>query len=132
VVAISSLGSGEGPGRVTGPGYSTRTGAIGQPLQLEAESRQPNQERSQPDDGKEEPDSAPQGEYLGLEICLVQAENLGGNDGPRTTTDPTGRGRAWNAEVLEQARVALLADEVAHSVIIGMPAGGIRHESSST
>ena len=105
---------------------------VGQAMEVEVEAGEPHEQEGQPDDGQEEPDPAPESEDLGLKFHMVQAEDLGGNDGTRPTTNPTDGSRAWNTEVLEQVRVALLTDEVAHSVDIGASQGGSRHGSWSS
>jgi hypothetical protein len=63
---------------------------------------------------------------------MIQGENLGGNDGTRPTTNPTDGRRAWNADMSEQIRVALVTDEVAHSVVIDTSTAGGRHASCSS
>ena len=76
---------------------------------------------------EEELDAPPEGEDLGLKFSMVQGEHRGGNHGTRTAPNPADGSRAWNAEVLEQARVALLTGEVTHPVVVGAAAGGGRH-----
>jgi hypothetical protein len=96
-------------------------------LGIEAEAGEANQEEGEPDDGEEESDAPPEGKDLGLKLGMVKGEYLGRDDGPRTAPNPTdGRG-AWNTEVMEQTRVALFADEVAHPMVVGTAAGGGRH-----
>ena len=67
------------------------------------------------------------GKDLGLKFRAVHGEDLGKDDRARTTADPADSSRSRNPEVLEQARVALLAHEVAHPVVIGPTAGGGKH-----
>jgi hypothetical protein len=67
------------------------------------------------------------GENLSLKFRTIHAEDIGGDDGPRTTPNPADRSGTWNPEVSKQVRVALLADEVTHPVVVGMAAGGGRH-----
>ena len=104
---------------------------VGQAMEVEVEAGEPHEQEGQPDDGQEEPDPAPESEDLGLKFHMLQAEDLGGNDGTRSTTNPTDGSRAWNTEVLEQARVALLTGEVTHAVVVGAAASGGRHGSWS-
>jgi hypothetical protein len=100
---------------------------VGHPLRVEAEATQADQNEGKADDGEEESDSSVQGEHLGLQFRTVQGEDIGGDDRARTTADPTGSRRARKPEVLEQAGVALLADEVPHPMVVGTAAGGGRH-----
>jgi hypothetical protein len=94
---------------------------------VEAEARRANRDKGEPDDGEEESDAPPEGKDFGLKLGTVEGEYLGRDDGPRAAPNPTdGRG-AWNTEVMEQIRVALPADEVAHPVVVGTAAGGGRH-----
>jgi hypothetical protein len=129
-VASTAQGNGERDGLLSGSdGCQDRAlgVAVGHAPGIEAKAREANQEEGEPDDGQEESDAPPEGKGFGLKFGMVQGKHLGGNHWARTTTDPAdGRG-AWNPEVSEQARVALLADEVAHSVIVGTAAGGDRH-----
>jgi len=62
-----------------------------------------------------------------LEFGTIHGEDIGGNHGPRATPNPADRGGTRNAEVTKQERVALLADEVTHPVVVGTAAGGGRH-----
>jgi len=101
--------------------------AVGHPLPVEAEAREPDQEEGQPDDGEEESYSASKGENLSLKSGTIDGEDIGGDDEPRAAPNPADRGRAWDTEVMEQARVTLLADEVAHPVVVGTAASGGRH-----
>jgi hypothetical protein len=78
---------------------------------------------SGPDDAKEEPDPALEGEDLGLEFLLVEGEGLGGDDGTRAATDATCGGGTRDTEVTEQQGVAFLAHEIAHAVVIRTTAG---------
>ena len=48
--------------------------AIGYPRRLEVEAGKTNDEESQPDDGEKEPDSALEGEDLGLKLRLVEVD----------------------------------------------------------
>ena len=66
-----------------------------------------------------ESDTPPEGEDLGLEFSVVQREDIGGDDGPRATPNPAKHSGTSNAEVMEEARIAFLADEVSHSVVVG-------------
>ena len=79
------------------------------------------------DDGEEESYSASKGENLRLELGTIQGEDIGGDDGPRAAPNPADRGGKWNPEMTKQARVALLADEVTHPVVVGTAAGGGTH-----
>jgi hypothetical protein len=81
----------------------------------------------EPDDSEEKSDSPTEREDLGLQFRMVQGENLSGDDRARTSADPAGSSRSRNSEVLEQARVVLLAHEVAHPVVICPTAGGGKH-----
>jgi hypothetical protein len=92
--------------------------AIGHALGVEAETRETNEEECEPDDSEEKSDSPTECEDLGLQFRMVQGEDLGGDDRARTSADPAGSSRARNSEVSEQARVVLLAHEVAHPVVI--------------
>ena len=101
--------------------------AIGYPRRLEVEAGKTNDEESQPDDGEKEPDSALEGEDLGLKLRLVEVENVDGDNGPRATADPANRSRARDTEVLEETGVTFLTGEVAHAVVVGTAAGSGRH-----
>jgi hypothetical protein len=90
-------------------------------------TRETNEEEGKPDDREKKSDSTTESEDLGLQFRMVQGEDLGGDDRARTSADPAGRSRARNSEVLEQARVVLLAHEVAHPVVICPTAGGGKH-----
>ena len=57
----------------------------------------------------------------------ARSVDIRGNHRSMTTTDPAGGRGAWNTEVTEQVRIALLADEVAHPVVVGTAAGGGEH-----
>jgi hypothetical protein len=103
--------------------------AVGQTLGVEAEAGESHKQEGQPDDGKEEPVPEPKGEDLGLKFRMVQGEDIGGNDGTRPTTNPTDSRRAWDADMSEQIRVALVTNEVAHSVVIDPSTAGSRHAS---
>jgi hypothetical protein len=72
-------------------------------------------------------DAPPEGEDLGLKFNVVQREDIGGDDGPRAAPNPADHRGTWNAEVMEEARVAFLADEVSDSVVVGTAPGGGRH-----
>ena len=114
------------------PNLGTRLGSIsrGSPDEdgrVEAEAREPDQEEGQPDDGEEESYSASKGENLSLKSGTIDGEDIGGDDEPRAAPNPADRGRAWDTEVMEQARVTLLAEEVAHTVVAGTAASGGRH-----
>jgi len=49
------------------------------------------------------------------------------NPALETPTRPADRGGKWNPEVTKQMRIALLADEVTHPVVVGTAAGGGTH-----
>jgi hypothetical protein len=62
-----------------------------------------------------------------LKFGTVHGEDIGGDDGSRATPNPADRSGTWNPEVSKQARVALLADELTHPMVVGTAAGGGRH-----
>ena len=78
-------------------------------------------------DGEEESGSA---SNLSLKFGTIHGEDIGGDNGPRAAPNPADRSGTWNPKVTKQARVALLADEVTHSVVGGMATGGGRHGAS--
>ena len=128
--AQDAQGNGERDGLLSGrDGRQDRTLglAVGHPLRVEAKAGEANQEEGEPYDDEEESDAPPEGKDFGLKFGMVKGEYLGRDDGPGAAPTPTdGRG-AWNSEVMEQTWVALLADEVAHPVVVGKAAGGGRH-----
>jgi hypothetical protein len=65
-----------------------------------------------------------------LKFGTIHGEDIGGDNGPRTAPNPADRSGTWNPEVSKQARVAFVADEVTHSVVVGTAAGGGRHGAS--
>jgi hypothetical protein len=101
--------------------------AIRHALGVEAEARDTNEEEDQPDDSEQKPDSPTEGENLSLKFGTVHGEDIGGDDRARAAPNPADRGGTWNPEMTKQARVALLADEVTHPVVVGTAAGGGRH-----
>jgi hypothetical protein len=101
--------------------------AIVHALGIEAEAGEPSQEEGEPDDGEEESDAPPEGKDFGLKLGTVEGEYLGRDDGPRAAPNPTHGPGAWNTEVMEQIRVGLLADEVAHPMVVGTAASRGRH-----
>jgi hypothetical protein len=101
--------------------------AVGHALGVEAEARDTNEEEGQPDDSEEKPDSPTEGEHLGLQFRAVDGEDMGEDDGSRATPNLADRCGTWNPEVSKQARVALLADELTHPMVVGTAAGGGRH-----
>lgn len=93
------------------------------------EAGQANQEKGNPDDSEKEPNSPPEREGLGLKALRVEGEDVGRNNRPTSSANPANGSRARNTEMFEQARVPLFANEVAHSVVVGLTAGNSRHRS---
>ena len=62
-----------------------------------------------------------------MKLGTIHGEDIGGDDEPRAAPNPADRRGAWNPEESKEARVVLLADEVAHPVVVGAAAGGGRH-----
>ena len=101
--------------------------AVGHPMRVEADAREPDQEGGQPDDNKEKSYSASKGQDLSVKVGTIHGEDIGGDDGPRAAPNPADRSGTWNPEVSKQARGAFFADEVTHPVVVGTAAGGGRH-----
>ena len=101
--------------------------ALGHALGIEAEAREPDEEKGQADDGEEDSYSASKSENLSLKFGTIHGEDIGGDDGPRAAPNLADRGGTWNSELTKQVRVALLTGEVTHPVVVRAVAGGGRH-----
>ena len=92
---------------------------IGNAQRIEPESGEAHEQEGQADDAKKKPDSALEQKDLGLELLLVQCEDLGRDHCTRAAVKPACNRRARHTKILEQHGVATFANEVSKSVVIG-------------
>ncbi len=98
-------------------------GAGGEAIYHEASAAEADEQEEKPQEGEEEVDAALELEHLGLEFLVIAVEELGGDDGARTSAEPACGGGARDAEAREEVGVALLAGQVAKAVVVGAAGG---------
>ena len=97
----------------------------------ELETRKPQEGEKQPNDGAEDSDSMPQLEDLCLELLLLAAEDVEGDNLWWLRTNPSRCGGARNSESSGEGNVTGLMDELAKPVVVPARGPSIEHGGAS-